>query len=128
MKMTSTKKKARKLYRRKLYHFTSREAVADIEQHGFKPGEDGVVWFAEHPTCVWGESAGSVLIEIVAVIRDVVPFKTRVVSDEEWDSSTDSFVKSEFVVKMNYYALPPNVANRFPMKIVSDQERHKMII
>lgn len=111
----------------KLYHFTSRDVALDIFESGFKPGPDGTVWFAEHPTIIWGNESSEVLLEIDAPIEVVTPHKRQVEEDDQ-DPSTGAFVPSAEVEIGHYFALPAEVANRYKPRRVPDEERRLMMI
>lgn len=113
----------------KLYHFASKDAVADILHSGFKPGPegDGTIWFAEHPKIIWGNESSEVLYEIIAPIGVVTPHKRPLV-EEDQDPLTREFVPSAEVEIGHYFALPPQVANRYKPRRVPDEERRLMMI
>jgi hypothetical protein len=111
----------------KLYHFAPKDVVPDILQSGFKPGPDGTVWFAEHPTIIWGNASFEVLMEIVAPIGVVTPHKRQVV-EEDKDPLTGEFVPSAEVEIGHYFALPQEVANRYKPRRVPAEERRLMMI
>lgn len=111
----------------KLYHFTPKAAVPDILQSGFRPGPDGTVWFAEHPTIIWGNDSSEVLMEIVVPIGVLTPYKIQV-EEEDLDPSTGEFVPSTEVEIGHYFALPQDVANQYQPRRVPDEERRLMMI
>lgn len=113
----------------KLYHFTSKDAALDILHSGFKPGPDGdgTVWFAEHPTIIWGNESSEVLLEIAVPVGIVTPHKRLVELGDE-DPASGEFVLSAEVEMGPYFALPPEVANRYKLRRVPDEERRQMMI
>lgn len=113
----------------KLYHFTRNDVALDILQSGFKPGpdSDGTIWFAEHPTIIWGNESSEVLFEIVAPIGVLTPYKIQVV-EEDKDPLTGEYVPSAEVEIGHYFALPQEVANRYKPRRVPDEERRLMMI
>ena len=111
----------------KLYHLTSREWAREILKSGFKPGDDGLVWFARHPAEVWGSSDQRVLLTTDLPEEVVSPFAEEYVCDEDWDPETKSWVKGECVAKGFYYALPPHVANTVKPRRVPNSRIVKMV-
>lgn len=111
----------------KLYHFTSNDVALDIFQSGFKPGVEEKVWFAEHPTIIWGNESSEVLLEIAVPIGVVTPHKRPVELGDE-DPSTGEFVPTAEVEMGPYFALPQEVANRYKVRRVPDEERRLMMI
>ena len=121
------KTKSRNPYNRKLYHFTSEEGAREIERSGFAPGELGFVWLADHPKKVWGETSREVLFEILAIADDIEPFIHNF-PEEVFDHTLGEWVSSNLSPEIGYYfLLPPDVANSFPRRRVSDDERHKLL-
>jgi len=63
---------------KKLYHFTTSEAAAEIMEYGFPAGEAGKIWFALHPADVFDEGSGAtVLLEIRILPDDIIPFEVK---------------------------------------------------
>lgn len=110
-----------------LFHFTSEEAASDIFSTGFLPGDDGLVWFAEHPTKVWAASTMSLLLEIQVWPEVVQPFRV-VLEEDEWDSISKQWVKSTQSEGLIYFALPPDIANRYSPRRLADEERRLLMI
>lgn len=111
----------------KLYHFTDRVAAKEILRSGFRPGEDGFVWFGTHPQTIWGASEIEVLLEVrVDEARSrqyLMP-----VEQEDWDPVQELWVPSEFVQDLRWYAFPPEVASSIKPRVLSSKKRREMML
>lgn len=111
----------------KLYHFTSEDGAADISETGFRPGTDGLVWFAEHPSKVWGATSMAVLYEIETELSEVVPYRV-VPEEEDWDPVCRQWGKAAQSEELVYFALPPVIASRYtPVRLTTDDRKTMMI-
>lgn len=111
----------------KLYHLTDREAAKEIMRSGFRPGEDGFVWFGTHPKTIWGASRTSALLEIQvdeAACRQYL----QPVEEEEWDPERGLWVKSEMIEGLTWYAFPPEAASRVKPRVLSPRKLREMML
>jgi len=95
----------------RLYHLTSRENAKEILESGFIDGEDGGVWFAEHPKLAWGAT-----YEVVALKVTFHCLKSKLAcyaiecgeESGEWDSEKNCWVpvQEEFIQRFTCYLIP----------------------
>ena len=102
-----------------LYHFTGK--ADDILQNGFKGGDDGLVWFAEHPTHAIGEKERTYLLMAI--------FTVPVAGLSEYSYPVEEDGPEEFRGIM-LYGIPVNVINGIIRKVimVPQKQRKKMIV
>ena len=111
----------------KLYHLTSTSNAADIKKSGFKAGLDGLVWFAEHPAEIWGNSYGEVLLQTELPLSLISPYSHEFVADEVWNHSTGRWEMTDELERGIYYALPPEVANLQEAHRVPTRDKKRMM-
>jgi hypothetical protein len=124
---TAPKNTAHVTPRVKLYHLTSETGAADIKKAGFKPGPDGLVWFAEHPAEVWGNSHGAMLLQTELPDSLISPYSHEFVADEVLNHSTGQWETTDEVDRGIYYALPPEVANLHKPRRVFARDKKRMM-
>lgn len=111
----------------KLYHFTNRTAAEEIMRSGFRPGEDGFVWFGIHPTLIWGASETSVLLEIRVDEASCRQF-LQPVEQEDWDPVLGIWVKSDMTENLAWFAFPPEVAVGIKPRVISPRKLREMML
>lgn len=111
----------------KLYHFTNRKAAKEIMRSGFRPGDDGLVWFGTHPKTIWGASGTSVLLEILvdeAACRQFL----QPVEQEDWDPVQKIWVKSDMTENLEWLAFPPEVAVGIKPRVIRPKKLREMML
>lgn len=106
----------------RLYHLTDSETAEEIMRSGFRPGEDGLVWFGDNPSQIWGESARTVLLE-VQIGKDACRQYQQAVEEEEWDTKAKRWVKPNHVEGLTYFAFPPKMLRGLSPRTLSLEER-----
>jgi len=108
-----------------IYHFTSKESAEQIMQRGFSAGAEGKVWFAESLCAAWGAVANGVLLSIRAKPSAIDKYLV-VGKEEDWNSKEGKWIRSEDTENIRCYALPREIANRFPRRVLSEIERKRL--
>jgi hypothetical protein len=93
----------------RLFHRTTREAVASILAEGFRDGEDGVVWFSPALDCMGEQGRYLLEVRIDLTNQELAEFAAEV-QMEKWDEVTDSFIPSD-KPSPKWFQIPASIIN-----------------
>ena len=111
----------------KLYHLTDRQGAQDILRSGFRPGNDGYVWFGTDPKEIWGASGSAALLEI-QVDEAVCHRYLQPVEEEDRDPVSGQWVKSERIEGLTWFAFPPEVTSGIKPRVVSPRKFRELML
>lgn len=112
----------------KLYHFTDRVAARKILRSGFRPGDDGLIWFGEHPCEIWGASATSALLEIQVEESSIQSYQQTTETLENWDPKLRQWIPSDSEPRYTYYAFPPEAVAGISTRLLSRKMLRAMMV